>query len=136
MRAVADTNIFISAFLFGGLPQIFLELAIGGSFSLVTSGSILEEFDDKLKTKFAVPDDKRQAFLGKLTSHAVVITPSIVLNGVPEDPDDNRILECAVEGKANCIVTGDRHLLRLNEFRGIPIVTVRSFLQVTGLTEF
>jgi predicted nucleic acid-binding protein len=44
------------------------------------------------------------------------------------DPDDNRILEAAVEGRADCIVTGDNHLLRLREFRGIPILTAHDFL--------
>jgi len=133
MRVVADTNIFISAFLFGGLPQIFLEMAMGGTFSLVTSHLILEELDEKLRTKFAVPDARRAAFIAKLSSHAEIVTTSVLLDVVPDDPDDNHILECAVEGKANCIVTGDRHLLRLNGYAGIPIVTVRNFLQVAGL---
>lgn len=134
MRIAADTNILISAFLFGGLPRRFVDLALGGAFSLVSSGPLLEELDEKLRTKFAVPDDKREAFLEQLTSRANVVTPSIVLNEVPDDPDDNRVLECAVEGRADCIVTGDRHLLRLNAYAGIPIVTVRQLLQSSGLS--
>ena len=136
MRIVADTNIYISAFPFGGLPRIFLEFGLGGAFSLATSHPLLEELDEKLKTKFAVPNEKRGAFLAKITSCAEIVSTLVVLNDVPDDPDDNRVLECAVDGRAYSIVTGDRHLLRLGSYAGIPIVTVRSFLQTSGLAPF
>jgi predicted nucleic acid-binding protein len=61
------------------------------------------------------------------------VNPSFVLDAVPDDPDDNRVLECAVEGKADFIVSGDRHLLRLGSYEAIEIVTVRQFLETTGL---
>jgi putative PIN family toxin of toxin-antitoxin system len=133
MRVVADTNILISAFLFGGLPRVFLDRGIAGAFSLVTSGALLDELDEKLSGKFAVPESKALAFLSQLKSNAAVVNPSFVLDAVFDDPDDNRVLECAIAGKANCIVSGDRHLLRLGSYEGIAIHTVRQFLETGGL---
>jgi putative PIN family toxin of toxin-antitoxin system len=134
MRVVADTNILISAFLFGGLPRAFLGLGLTGAFLLVTSGALLDELDEKLDGKFAVPESKAHAFLSQLKSKAAVVNPSFVLDAVPDDPDDNRVLECAVAGDAKFIVSGDRHLLRLGSHGGIAILTVRQFLETAGFT--
>jgi putative PIN family toxin of toxin-antitoxin system len=132
MRVVADTNVLVSAFLFGGLPRIFLDLSLGGTFSLITSGALLDELDEKLRGKLVVPETKAQTFLSQLKTNARVVHPSLVLNAVPDDPDDNRVLECAVAGEAEFIVSGDKHLLRLGSHAGIRIVTVRQFLQTAG----
>jgi uncharacterized protein len=132
MRVVADTNVLISAFLFGGLPKAFLELGFNGAFVLITSNPLLDELDKKLRGKFSVPEIKSLAFLFQLKSNARVVHPSVVLSAVPGDPDDNRVLECAVAGEADFIVSGDKHLLRLGSHAGIVIVTVRQFLQNAG----
>jgi putative PIN family toxin of toxin-antitoxin system len=132
MRVVADTNVLISAFLFGGLPRVFLDLGLGGAFSLTTSSALLDELDEKLRGKFTVPETKVLALLSRLKSRARVVQPSFVLNAVPDDPDDNRVLECAVAGEADFIVSGDKHLLRLGSHAGIAILTVRQFLQTAG----
>jgi putative PIN family toxin of toxin-antitoxin system len=132
MRVVADTNILISAFLYGGLPRVFLDLSLGGAFALTTSGALLDELNEKLLGKFAVPDTKALAFLLQLKHKARVVHPTPVLNAVLDDPDDNRVLECAVAGKAEFIVSGDKHLLRLGSHAGIAILTVRQFLQTAG----
>jgi predicted nucleic acid-binding protein len=58
------------------------------------------------------------------TGHANVVEPDFKLDAVPDDPDDNRVLECAVAGKADFIVSGDRHLLRIGSYEGIAIVTI------------
>lgn len=67
-------------------------------------------------------------FLRVFKSHSEIIFPQHILHVVRDDPSDDRILECAVEGKANMIVSGDHHLLTLKSFRGIRIMTVREFL--------
>lgn len=59
MRVVADTNVLISAFLFGGLPQAFLDLSLFGTHTLITSDALLDELDEKLRGKLAVPEAKR-----------------------------------------------------------------------------
>jgi putative PIN family toxin of toxin-antitoxin system len=132
MRVVADTNILISAFLFGGLPRVFVDLGLSGAFDLVTSVVLLDELDEKLRGKFAVPEARALAFRTLLQSKATVTHPSFVLNVVSDDPDDNRVLECAVAGEADSIVSGDKHLLRLGAHAGIAISTARQFLETTG----
>ncbi len=132
MRVVADTNVFISALMFGGLPGRFLDLALRRRFTLVTSKAILDELDEKLRGKFAVSESDALGIRAKLESSAVLADPDFQLNAVPDDPDDNCVLECAVAGKADWIVSGDRHLLRIDSYDGIAIVTVRQFLESAG----
>ena len=133
MRVVSDTNVFISALMFGGLPGRFLDLALSRRFTLVTSKALLDELDEKLRGKFAVSQRDALAIRGKLEGNANLVEPDFVLNAVHDDPDDNRILECAVAGKADFIVSGDRHLLRIGSYEGIAIVTVRQLLEIAGL---
>jgi putative PIN family toxin of toxin-antitoxin system len=135
LRVVADTNVFISALMFGGLPGMFLELALLRHFTLVTSAPLLDELAEKLRVKFGVKAPDVVAIRVKVENAAVIAAPDFVLHAVPEDPDDNRVLECAVAGEADCIVSGDRHLLRLGSHAGIPILTVRQFLQRSGLVK-
>jgi putative PIN family toxin of toxin-antitoxin system len=127
MRIVADTNIFISALLFGGLPGEFLRLALLRKFALVTSKALLDELDEKLRGKFAISDRDARSIRAKLQDSATVVDPDFELDAIPDDPDDNRVLECALAGKADLIVSGDRHLLRIGNYEGIAIVSVRQF---------
>jgi predicted nucleic acid-binding protein len=112
MRVVADTNVFISALMFGGLAGRFLDLALSRRFTLVTSKALLDELDEKLRDKFAVPEHDALAIRAKLEGYAN--------------------LECAVAGKADFIVSGDRHLLRIGFHEGIAIFTVRQFMETPG----
>jgi putative PIN family toxin of toxin-antitoxin system len=105
---------------------------LGRRFILVTSKALLDELDEKLRGKFAVSERDALAFRAKLEGIASVVDPDFELNAVPDDPDDNRVLECALAGKADYIVSGDRHLLRIASFEGIAIVTVRRFLETAG----
>jgi uncharacterized protein len=127
-RVVADTNIFVSAVMFGGLPGAFLDLAIVGAFTLVVSAVLLDELDEKLRVKFEVAPNDATMIRAKLQGIAEIVTPDVVLVVIEEDPDDDRVLECAVTGRADCIVSGDRHLLKLGDYDGIAIMTVRQFL--------
>ena len=127
-RIVADTNVLISAVQFGGLPGTFLDHVFQRSFTLMTSPVLLDELIGKLQTKFKRPEAETAALRARLEAVAVVLSPSLVLQVVPDDPDDNRVLECAVEGHADYVVSGDRDLLRLGSYANIPIVTIRQFL--------
>lgn len=60
----------------------------------------------------------------------MVVKPTVILEVIKDDADDNRVLECAAAGEANYIVSGDRHLLTLSSYEGIPILTVRQFMDV------
>jgi putative PIN family toxin of toxin-antitoxin system len=133
MRVVADTNIFISALMFGGLPGRLLDLALRRKFTLITSTVLLDELDEKLRGKFTISERDALAIREKLEDTASVVEPDFELNAVPDDPDDNRVLECAVAGKAEFIVSGDKHLMRIGAYEGIAIVTVRQFIETSGL---
>ncbi len=128
IRAVADTNVLISALVFGGLPETFLQLGLLGQFRLVTSSVLLDELDEKLRGKFEISSIISFSIRESLTSVALVVAPQVHLTVVKDDPDDDRVLECAVSGEAEFIVTGDRHLLRMGTFNGIEIVPVRDFM--------
>jgi putative PIN family toxin of toxin-antitoxin system len=128
VRVVADTNVFISALMFGGLPGTFLDLALLQSFLLVTSPALLDELDEKLRLKFGLSPNDADLVRAQLQSSAVLVKPTVILAVIKDDPDDNRVLECAAAGEANYIVSGDRHLLQLRSYEGIPILTVRQFM--------
>jgi putative PIN family toxin of toxin-antitoxin system len=128
VRVVADTNVLLSAILFGGLPEAFLDLASLRFFLLVTSPALLKELDGKLRLKFLMPDEDAKEVRWALEEMAVVVLPDLRLTVVKSDPDDDRVLECAVAGKADYIVSGDKHLRGLGSYDGIRIVTVRQFM--------
>ena len=128
MRVTADTNIYISALLFGGLPGAFLDLALFGSFTLVISPAILDELEGKLLVKFKISQADVRAIRRKLETVAEIVTPTKAIYAVKDDPDDNRVLECAVVGAAYVIVSGDKHLLEVGTFQAMPIIKVRQFL--------
>ena len=128
-RVVFDTNIFLSAFTFGGKPEVVFEMARAGKIQLVVSASILAELASILRGKFAWDDEDVREALIVVGRHADLVKPGLRLR-VLEDDADNRILECAVEGHADWIVLGDHHLLGLKEYGGIPIVRVSEFLSI------
>ena len=128
IRVVADTNIFISALMFGGVPGTFLDVAFQGSFQLVTSPVLLDELDEKLRLKFELSPSDADLVRTRLEATADVVSTTATLSIVKDDPDDDRVLEGAIAGRANYMVSGDRHLLSLNSYSGIPILTVRQFL--------
>lgn len=128
IRVVADTNVLISALVFGGLPGVFLNRALLRSFDLVTSAIMLDELDEKLRAKFEIGSVQAIAIRSRLEESSILVAPEISLSVIRDDPDDDRVLECAVSGSANFIVSGDRHLLAIREYNGIEIVRVREFL--------
>jgi uncharacterized protein len=127
-RVVLDTNVFISATLFKGIPGRLLELAISGSFRVVTSPTLLDELDEKLRGKFRLPSANADQVRTDLEEFCEVVSTVNRLAIIRDDPDDDRILECAVAGRADYIVSGDRHLLKLGSYDGIAILTIRQFL--------
>ncbi len=102
-------------------------MARAGRIQLIVSTSILSELASILKSKFVWDDEDIREALMVVGRHAELVKPGIRLR-VLEDDADNRVLECAVEGHAEWIISGDHHLLSLKEFRGIPIVRVSDFL--------
>ena len=126
-RAVLDTNIFLSALMFGGPPEALVRAARSGRIQLITSPQILAELAMILKKKFAWSDEDVVAAVIAVGRHADMVKPRQRL-GVLDDEPDNRILECAVDGKADYIVSGDHHLLRLKRFGRIVILGASELL--------
>ncbi|MBP1700377.1 MAG: hypothetical protein H6Q41_5565 [Deltaproteobacteria bacterium] len=129
LKVVLDTNVLISAILFGGKPRQILEKAIRGEIRLCLSEPILEELGGVLRrSKFDYSPEMIQFILTELTGIADFVNPSETIDIVLEDPDDNRILECAVGAEANYIITGDFHLRKLSRYRNIEVLNVVEFL--------
>lgn len=124
IRAVFDSNIYIAAALNPGkYADYWLEEASGRTqLSLFVSPPLLDEINRKLRSvKLRVPEWRATEFVAKIEHVATIVTPAQKLSVIREDPDDNKVLECAVAAKATLVVTMDKHLLKLKEFEGIGI---------------
>ena len=128
MRIVVDTNVIISALVFGGLPRQVLDLVAAGMCSLYFSPSIQAEVERILEEKFGWSAEEIQTGTRTLWSFGTRVDPQVSLAVITDDPDDDRILECAMAADADAIVSGDRHLLHLGSFQSIPVRTSRQFL--------
>ncbi len=131
LRVTADTNIFISGLNFeGGKPFQFLALAKTGRINLTTSEAILDEVASVLARKFDYSAGDLEEARRFVVGLSRIVRPSVRLDVVKEDPDDNRVLECAVTAGADFIVSGDNDLLRLGWYDSIRIVNVSDFLKL------
>jgi putative PIN family toxin of toxin-antitoxin system len=131
---VFDTNILFSAFGWQGRPYECIERARLGAAYGVTSQILLDELTEKLHDKLLFTDDQIDDTLADLLGYLHVITTNEQLSIISDDPDDDRVLECAVAAHADYIVTGDRrHLLPLGTFRGIAIISAADFLALVPL---
>lgn len=133
-RIVVDTNIVMGGLInpdhssSGKVIQLWLDGGIEVLVSQAIQGEYLDIFS---KMRFGSPTAvaTRERKLKCLLVNARSVEPEVRFNYVPEDPADNRFLECAVAGQAGCIVTQDRHLLTLVEFRGVHIMTAGDFIR-------
>lgn len=130
MKLVLDTNVIVSAILFGGNPErILLEIARRPHVFLV-SPFLLDELANILARKAHWTSFQIQETLRGLRQIYTLVTPMITVKKIRKDITDNRILELAVSGKADYIISGDKkHLLPLKRFRGIPILSPADFLK-------
>lgn len=130
MRVVFDTNVLISALVFPGKQaDLALNRAIDGRDELLMSRAILDELLTVLARKFSRDREQLSRLAVWLSDLATWITPTTHISQLADEPD-NRILECAITGKAEAIVTGDGELLALGKFEGIPILTLREYLSI------
>jgi putative PIN family toxin of toxin-antitoxin system len=135
MRVVVDTSVLISALLWGGLPHRVLELAESGAITLCATENTLAElrgvlgrpkFQNRLLARGATLETAMQGILG-----LVELYPHIPLPGsVPDDPDDDIFVSCAVTADTPYLISGDRHLLELGQFENTRIASVRTFIDL------
>jgi len=131
MVIVLDTNVLISAIVFGGKPRLILEMAIRGEIELVLSDPILQEVQGVLSSKkFRYPVQVVVEITHQLTFLATMVYPRKEIKIIKNDLADNRILECAVVGEAKYIISGDEDLLSLKSYMKIKIVTPDEFLRL------
>jgi len=127
--AVFDTNILLSALLStNGNPFRSLALAKIGQVESVTCQEILDEFAEKLLVKFKFSEEMTQLAVKEVRDFSRLVEISGTLRAVPDDSDDDMVVECAVVGNATHIVTGDKHLLSLIKHQSIAIVKAAEFL--------
>lgn len=129
-RVTFDTNIYISALQFGGSGAELLQLALDGVIEVAISQPIIDETLRVLREKFDWTQADLQGALTLIQSCTQSVIPGKTLDVVPSDPDDNRIVECAVTAKSEVIVSGDRDLLQLREYEGIRIIRIRDLLEL------
>ncbi|MCE9613657.1 MAG: putative toxin-antitoxin system toxin component, PIN family [Lentisphaerae bacterium] len=129
-RIVLDTNIYISAFLFGGPPERVIRLILSGALECCISVPILDELRDVLqRTKFGLTADQALAIAEEARAMCRVVTPMCTVADVTLDPDDNHVLAYALAADADAIVSGDFHLLALKQWRGRPILNPAALLR-------
>lgn len=126
MRLVLDTNVLIAAFVSRGVCHELLEHC-EREHQLVSSPFILGEFEDKLLHKFKVPPEKARAARELIEAGTEVIEVQALDSSASRDPDDDWVLATAVAGRCRCIVTGDKDLLVLRQFRDIRILPPSDF---------
>jgi putative PIN family toxin of toxin-antitoxin system len=134
LTVLLDTNVLVSAFLVkqGKPAHIFAQR---DRYELILSTHILGEVHEALgrrhiQKRFHPSRADIRAYVSDLHLYARLIDPQPVENVIPQDPPDNLVLASAAGGKANYLVTGNKHLLELKEYRGVKIVTPAQFLEI------
>lgn len=130
IKVVLDTNVYISGVLFGGKAERIRSLAREGKIAILVSEEILAELAGVLKRKFNWLDWQIAELIEDIRAFATLVTPAFHVSIIKEDDQDNRFLECAIEGKAQYIISGDkRHLQSLRTYKKIEIVSPDRFLK-------
>src|SRR3990170_1345833 len=129
MKVVFDSNILIAALLFqGGRAEAAVANILDGVDNLVISRPIIQEVLSVLASKFSRDKEELSRVAVVLGEMGQIVEPSRRLSVLRDEPD-NRILECAVEGKAEAIVTGDKAMLAIGEYEEIRLVTLADYLK-------
>ena len=135
MKITLDTNVLISATFWHGDSDKIIEKVESKEIELVLSKEIIEEFAKVLKYKDIQEKIKNKNLemkrtVEKIISISKIVEPLEKLNIVNEDPDDNKILECAKSGEVDFIISNDNHLLKLKEFENIKIITSKMLIDI------
>lgn len=131
MKAVLDTNIFISGIHWAGSSQKILRSWFLGRFTLVSSMPIIEEIVATLISfKITMESEDILRWESIIIEKSLLVTPKEKVSIVKRDPDDDKFIEAALEGNADYIVSMDKHLLEIEEHKGIKIITPNEFLKL------
>ena len=130
IRVVIDTNVFVSSF-FGGNPKKIIDLWKNEEVVLCLSKDILDEYIDVLQRVGLKDESELEDLLSFFAKgfNIVFTTSTAKINAVRDDPEDDKFIECAVALRAEVIITGDKALRTMGEYRGIKILTPHEFLK-------
>jgi len=130
MRIVCDTNVLVSATLSNGTPRKLLRLIACGEVENAVSLEILAEAKNVLvRPKFGFSPEQVTHAIDVFSEISVLVAPVQPVDVIKDDPSDNRILEAADAAMADCIVSGDKHLLNLQSWNGIEILSPADFME-------
>jgi len=135
MRITVDTNILVSATFWKGSSDRIIQKAEKKEIELILSKEILEEYAGVLDYKEIKDKIKNKSLemsrtVEKVTAISTIIAPKERFDIVKDDPDDNKILECAHAGNVKYIISNDKHLLKIKEFKGIKIISSDEFISI------
>jgi len=131
VTVVADTNVIVSALFWGGNESKIVHLVEEGKIKLLTSVALLDELKKVLMyERFGLNEKEIDDNVKYILTISKIISPKRRLRVIREDPADNRVLECALAGKAAYIVSGDKHLLQLKKFEKAKILRPKEFLSI------
>jgi len=135
MRIVVDTNVLVSATYWKGDSYKVIRIANERQMTIMMSREITEEYykvikSDEVTEKVEKKNLMAEKIITKVINESVVVEPKDKLFIIKEDPDDDKFLECAVEGDAEYLVSRDKHLLKLKKYKGIDIIKPEEFLRI------
>jgi len=130
-KVVIDTNVFVSGLTFKGKPREVLNFVWKGEIEAFISPFILRELEETLKKDFGWDRDQIRHTIEKIKAKTILVHPKNKVSVIKEKDDDNRILECAIEGRVQYLISGDRkHLLPLKEYQKTMILSPAEFLKL------
>ncbi|MEK7165304.1 MAG: putative toxin-antitoxin system toxin component, PIN family [Patescibacteria group bacterium] len=129
LKVILDTNILISAIGFGGKPRKILQLVLNKQIQAITSPVLMVEFQDIIFKKFPLLAEKCEKIQILIKRKTKLVNPKVSLHILKDEPD-NRVLEAASTGQCQYIITGDRELLQLRNYKRIKILNADQFLQI------
>jgi uncharacterized protein len=130
LRVVLDTNVYISAAILGRVCEEIVQTCRFSDLQVFISKDIIDEIGDKLSCKFLWQDDQVNVFLESIMEFCQIVKVNEKITYIKDDPDDDKILECAVSADCDFIISGDKHLLKLRSYREIKILNPADFLLI------
>ena len=129
MRIVIDSNIFVSSFFWGGNPRKIFDRVIDGLDELYITDEILKEILDVMsRKKFDLELQKAIDYVNIIDQYSFKVVSKDNSENISRDKDDNKIISCGINGKVDCIISGDNDLLILKEYSGIRIMSPKEYL--------